>query len=216
MNDWLKRQKVSLLIGFVCVIVVATLFKTSFFQEEEIPFEEEWAIAGAEEQPDEMSTAVNLEEQAETEPVVMLADIKGAVSNPGVYEVFENDRILHLIEKAGGLTNEADTTAINFALKVSDEMVVYIPRKGEEVPYLGGDASIGSGPAENGKQQKVNLNSATASELETLPGIGPSKSAAIIEYRVSTGAFKAIEDLKLISGIGDKTFEKLKEFITVK
>lgn len=141
----------------------------------------------------------------------MMADIKGAVMNPGVYEIADGDRIIDLIEKAGGLTEEAEATAINFAMKVSDEMAVYVPKKGEEE---GGVPAGAISAAE--KEGKVNLNSASAAELETLPGIGPAKSAAIIEYRDSNGPFKNIEDLKNISGIGNKTFEKLESLIAVK
>ena len=147
-------------------------------------------------------------------PVVLKADIKGEVIRPGVYEVFEGERIIDLIDKAGGLSKEADTAGVNFAMKVGDEMAVYIPRKGEAEagqidPFTGG-GQAGSGGG------KINLNTAAAEELETLPGIGPAKSAAIIEHREKEGGFKTIEDMMLISGIGEKTFEKLKDKISVK
>nr|WP_286181287.1 helix-hairpin-helix domain-containing protein [Bacillus sp. ISL-37] len=140
-----------------------------------------------------------------------MADIKGAVVNPGVYEINEGGRVIDLIELAGGLAKDADPAAINFALYVQDEMAIYVPRIGENVsaalPVQVGEA------AGNGT---VNLNSAGSSELQTLPGIGPAKAEAIIEYRETNGPYKSIEDLKEISGIGDKTFEKLKDLISVK
>ncbi|WP_231687931.1 helix-hairpin-helix domain-containing protein [Bacillus sp. FJAT-27251] len=169
---------------------------------------QEWSIVEEKDQVQESQTQA---EVAATVP--MMADIKGAVAKPGVYEIDEGDRIVDLVEKAGGLTEDAESSAINFAMKVSDEMAVYIPGKGEgqEGSILPAGA-IGAGE----KEGKVNLNSASAAELETLPGIGPAKSSAIIEYRETAGPFKNIEDLKNISGIGDKTFEKLESMIIVK
>lgn len=152
--------------------------------------------------------------QAEQVPQAMKADIKGAVKNPGVYEAKEGERVIDLLEKAGGLTGKADSTKINFALKITDEMVIYVPEEGEIVE----ETQTGAGNVEAKGQQdsgKVNLNRADETELQTLPGIGPSKAAAIIEHRDTNGPFKDIEDLKLISGIGDKTFEKLKEHIRI-
>lgn len=124
----------------------------------------------------------------------MMVDIKGAVEKPGVYDILPEERVVDLIKKAGGLTDKADSSAVNFAMKISDEMAIYIPEKGEEGknPVL---STGGTGDA-GGLDQKVNLNSASASEMETLPGIGPSKSAAIIEFWETNGGFKTIEDLK--------------------
>ena len=110
------------------------------------------------------------------------------------------------------LFRSADSATVNFSMHVTDEMVIYIPKKGEEASNLIPSQS-GQMPSE---KRTVNLNTAELSELETLPGIGPAKSAAIIEYRKVNGPYKSIEDLKSISGIGDKTFEKLKELISVK
>lgn len=144
---------------------------------------------------------------------VIMADIKGAVNHPGVYEIAEGDRVIDLIGLAGGLTEDAESTQVNFAMHVQDEMVLYIPRKGENVEEaIPSPGSI----TQHAAKQTVNLNSAAAGELETLPGIGPAKAEAIIEYRETNGPFKSIEELKSISGIGDKTYDKLKENISVK
>ncbi|HEY4550350.1 MAG TPA: helix-hairpin-helix domain-containing protein, partial [Bacillus sp. (in: firmicutes)] len=104
---------------------------------------------------------------------------------------------------------------INFAMKVVDEMVLYIPAIGEQNPTMAGAATSGSVQEGTTADGKISLNSATESELQTLPGIGPSKALAILEYRETNGSFKKIEDLMEISGIGEKTFEKLKEHIAV-
>ncbi|PLR78091.1 hypothetical protein CU633_07475 [Bacillus sp. V3-13] len=153
-------------------------------------------------------------EQAEEEPKTIMADIKGQVIHPGVYETEAGERVIDLIEKAGGLTPEADQAAVNFAKQVTDEMMVYIPAIGEEARAVGGASPADE--ATGNDTELVNINTADPAALETLPGIGPSKSAAIIEYRETNGAFKTVDDLKSISGIGEKTFEKLKDKIIVK
>lgn len=140
----------------------------------------------------------------------IMVDIKGAVQYPGVYRLYENDRVIDAIQMAGGYTDEADSNQINHAAKVADEMVIYVPKKGETIQevatFVGQASQQGNG--------KININTATEEDFTKLPGIGPSKARAIIEYREQHGKFKTIEDLKNVSGIGEKTFEKLKEAIT--
>jgi competence protein ComEA len=149
-------------------------------------------------------------EQVETKPKTIMADVKGAVVNPGVYEAKEGERVIDIITRAGGLTEKADQAQVNLAMYIEDEMVLYVPEIGEiEEPNLVTGAS-------DSKEDKVNINKAEPAELETLSGIGPSKSAAIIEYRNTNGPFKTIEDIQSVSGFGEKTFEKLKDKITVK
>ena len=150
-------------------------------------------------------------------------DVKGAVGTPGVFIAQPGDRVIDLIAAAGDFTKDADLDKVNLAQLVEDQMVIYVPRVGEEDVELPDivPASTGSAVTMTSNQMlvmdnQVNLNTATQAELETLPGIGPSKAIAIIEYRETTGKFQQIEDLKNISGIGDKTFEKLQDSITVK
>ena len=151
------------------------------------------------------------EENRTLEPIIMV-DIKGAVSNPGVYKMDEGQRMIELIEKAGGLLEEAESKAINFAQKVEDQMVVYIPKVGEE------DIKIIESPVNEtttSTDTKININEADASLLMTLNGIGASKAANILQYREEKGYFKTIEEIKNVSGIGEATFNQLKESITV-
>lgn len=144
----------------------------------------------------------------------IIVDVKGQVKMPGVYSSSQGERVIDVIQRAGGLTENADESKVNFAEHVQDAMVIYIPAMGEEGNIPEG---ITGNPSDTGgaKQGKMNLNKADESELQSLSGIGPSKAAAIIEYRETNGPFKSIEDLKNISGIGDKTFEKLKDLISV-
>lgn len=153
----------------------------------------------------------------------MIVDVKGGVKQPGVYEASSGERVIDVIKRAGGMIDDADGTQVNFAAHVEDEMIIYVPVKGETPPSLPqasvsesaattGSASAGGA---KGSQGKVNLNSASQAELETLPGLGPSKAGAIIDYRNQNGPFQTEDDLKKVSGIGEKTFEKLKELIRV-
>ena len=204
--DWIKENKIYIIAGMSAILF---FLYASFDKETELTEmnEEALAIAAIEETDTEEKTKTKVEKEA----ITMMADIKGAVVNPGVYQIKEGERVVDLIELAGGLQQDADTAAINFALHVHDEMAIYVPRIGEVI-----DSFLPSQLGESAGKGTVNLNSAQSSELQTLPGIGPAKAEAIIEHRETNGPFKSIEDLKNISGIGDKTFEKLKDLISVK
>ncbi|TYS44339.1 helix-hairpin-helix domain-containing protein [Bacillus infantis] len=154
------------------------------------------------------------EKEKEAAPPVIKVDVKGSVRKPGLYEAADGERVADLIQKAGGLTEKADETRINFAQRVGDEMVIYVPEEGEE---LSGATEPAQAISEaSGEDGMVNINSAGSEELQDIPGIGPSKAAAIIEYRETEGPFQSLEDLMQISGIGEKTFEKLKSYIKLK
>lgn len=133
-------------------------------------------------------------------------DIKGAVVNPGVYEMDTDARVDDLIQISGGFTEDADQSQVNLAQKVQDEMSITIPIEGEETPE-GDNASTDSG--------KVKINDATQEEIESLNGVGPSKAQAIIEFRDEYGLFKTPEDLLEVSGIGETTLENLLDAIQV-
>jgi competence protein ComEA len=146
-------------------------------------------------------------------PVPVVIDVKGAVRHPGVYSMKDGDRLIDAINAAGGYLPNADSRMLNHAMKLADEFVIYVPIEGEEVldisftPLIGTNASQDDG--------KVNINTADEKELMTIPGVGPSKAAAIIQYRTDQGSFKSPESLMEVSGIGQKTFEKLESQITV-
>ncbi|WP_046173888.1 helix-hairpin-helix domain-containing protein [Domibacillus indicus] len=160
---------------------------------------------------------VKEEEPAEeaSQPVQVTVDIKGAVSMPGIYTMLSEERVNDVINKAGGITEQADAASVNLAQKVQDEMVIYIPVKGEEIPAVQ-TAPVSSGNADFAEDKEmVNINTADSAGLQELPGIGESKAQAIIDFRETDGPFTKVEDLKNVSGIGDKTFEKLAPLITV-
>ena len=137
-------------------------------------------------------------------------DIGGQVKNPGVYTVKEGTRVFEVIEKAGGLTEDAFIEQINQAEAVTDGQKIVIPSSEDAQQSL--MPQTASGKDSSGL---VNINSADSETLQEIPGVGPATAEKIIAYRTENGRFSSIEDLKNVSGIGDKTFEKMKDKITV-
>ncbi|WP_459044225.1 helix-hairpin-helix domain-containing protein [Sporosarcina sp. CAU 1771] len=144
-------------------------------------------------------------------PSVIIVDVKGAVRHPGVYSMQEGDRIIDVIAASGGYLPDADSRLLNHAAKVVDELVIYVPIEGEEMPEE--NSSFLQGESASKDDGKVNINSADLSQLTTIPGIGPAKASAILAYRDENGLFKSTSDLMNISGIGQKTFDKLEHLI---
>lgn len=145
---------------------------------------------------------------------IIVVDVKGAVHHPGVYSLEEGDRLIDAVNAAGGYTPEADSRLLNHALRLADELLIYVPFEGEEIPE--DELSISQGTTAETSEGVVNINTATESELTTIPGIGPAKATAIIQYREENGPYSTPEGLMDVSGIGQKTFEKLKQQIKVK
>ena len=164
----------------------------------------------------EKSDKSNEISQAETEDRLVTVDVKGAVKKPGVYQLQSNSRVHDALEKAGGLTDEADLKSVNQAQKLSDEAVVYVAKVGENAVDVttSAPASATSGTGQT-KSALVNLNTATEADFQTISGIGQKRAQDIIAYREANGRFKSVDELKNVSGIGAKTLEKLKEYVTV-
>ena len=160
------------------------------------------------------STEKEVKEEKE-EPVeqdLITVDVKGAVKAPGIYDLPVGSRVNDAVQKAGGLTEQADSKGLNLAQKVSDEALVYVPSKGEEVA----SQQAGSGaPSSTSKGKKVNLNKASLEELKQVKGLGGKRAQDIIDHREANGKFKSVDELKKVSGIGAKTIEKLKDYVTV-
>ncbi|WP_173218267.1 MULTISPECIES: helix-hairpin-helix domain-containing protein [unclassified Streptococcus] len=155
------------------------------------------------------------EKEVKEEPVeqdLITVDVKGAVKSPGIYDLPVGSRVNDAVQKAGGLTEEADSKSLNLAQKVSDEALVYVPTKGEEAA----SQQTASGTASStSKEKKVNLNRASLEELKQVKGLGGKRAQDIIDHRESNGKFKSVDELKKVSGIGAKTIEKLKDYVTV-
>ena len=148
-------------------------------------------------------------EESTTLEAVIFVDIKGEVKKPGVYQMKAGDRVKDALEAAGGLTDEADSQKVNLAKRLEDQMVIVVPKVGEEAEEI----PAGATSKEEAKEGKVNINTATVEELKTLKGVGEKKAEAIIEYRKKNGSFKTKEDLMKVRGIGKKLFESFEERI---
>lgn len=133
--------------------------------------------------------------------------ILGQVNEPGLYALHDGDRAVDVVAAAGGLTPSADPAALNLARFLSDGEQIIVPAVGQSVPAPG----VAGGGANGGK---VNINTADEPTLETLPRVGPAMAARILAWRAANGRFTAIEDLMSVSGIGEKTFEGLKDLVT--
>ena len=157
----------------------------------------------------ETTMLVEKTEVSTTQETVIFVDIKGEVKKPGVYQMKVGDRVKDALDAAGGLTAEADSQKVNLAQRVEDQMVIVVPKVGEEAEAI----PAGATSKEASKEGKVNINTATVEELKTLKGVGEKKAEAIIEYRKKNGSFKTKEDLMKVRGIGKKLFESFEERI---
>lgn len=151
------------------------------------------------------SSTTSQNELKKDEAVFILIDVGGEVQKPGVVQLPKDSRVYMAIEKAGGLKKTADTKRINLAAVLSDGEKLYIPKFNETL-----DQSSASDP-----KSLININTADSEALQKINGVGPSTAEKIIAYRESNGQFKKIEEIKNIGGIGDKTFIKFKNQISI-
>lgn len=157
-------------------------------------------------------------------PAPIFVFVSGAVHNVGVYSLPAGSRIADALRAAGGPTEDAAIEALNQAILLSDEMQIHMPRRDEVSLTVPPISNASSTPSDDSTQvedtatnsnQQINLNSATAAALESLPGIGPSIAQTIIDHRNANGPFTSIEEIKDVKGIGDKLFESIQDNITV-
>ncbi len=227
MYQFNKKQKI-IIVVILSVIIIAFLYyiyakdKSTFVPSEELEVEN--------------ITEKETEETKEEESQKIIVHVSGEVNKEGIVELEVGSRISDAIDKAEGLAENADTKEINLAFKLEDGMKIYIPKIGEEKSeevqestsdetskYITSTSGVVDSQDENTENNngksitgKVNINTASQTELETLPGIGPATSSKIISYREENGKFESIEELKEVSGIGDAKFENIKELICVK
>jgi len=196
-ESWSLSAKAALIGGILLILVGMG----SLFSKKEESVEETTVV--------EMTVLAEKTEVSTTQETVIFVDIKGAVKNPGVYQMKAGDRVKDAIDAAGGLTAEADSQKVNLAQRVEDQMVIVVPKVGEEAEAI----PAGVTSKETSKEGKVNINTATVEELKTLKGVGEKKAEAIIEYRKKNGSFKTKEDLMKVRGIGKKLFDSFQERI---
>ena len=167
--------------------------------------------------PEEVETQAD-----ETSTQTIYVDIGGAVKEPMLAELPSGSRVEDAIIAAGGLTDTADISSINRAEFLEDGVKIFIPEIAEEsddsssaVPGVTTSGSSSDSSLTGSASGKININTADSTQLQEITGIGPATAQKIVDYRTSNGRFKSIEDIKKVSGIGDKTFEKMKDQITV-
>lgn len=215
-----KKQKIiffiilSIMIIFIIYYIYSTLYKDEFSFNASNFIDNDLVETNIEDK--------NIFSENSTDNSIIVY-ICGAVKESKVITLLENSRISDAIDAVGGLTDDADLTNINLAYILEDGEKIYIPKKGEEPQNEASTASsnvqsssYSNYSATSTKSNKININKATQTELETIPGIGPSTALKIIEYREQNGKFSSIEDIKNVSGIGDAKYEKMKDYITVK
>lgn len=232
MKNLLKNKKViAVILGIIIVIIAAAFIitnnKDDIFQVENVDINSqensnnssENSTQGNNQSNTNSQTSDNSEKKDNNANLIYI-HIIGEINNPGVITLEKGQRIVDAVEKAGGTTKKADLTKINLAFVLSDGLKVKVPSiydKENEVYVTqnSGNNTITEGSTLNRGGGKVNINSATQTELETLAGIGPSLANRILEYREKNGKFKKVEDLKNVKGIGQSKFDGIKDEVVV-
>ena len=217
---------------FIILIILAVVTYYYFYIKENSTVENNQNLEINNSQENEKSQS---EKEKTNEKIIV--HVSGAVNNEGIVELETNSRIANAIEKAGGVKENADMTNINLAYPLEDGMKIYIPTIEETQNKNSNDNKIiencvtSSSGGINTKEdsnleqnnntssitnKKVNINTASTEELDTLPGIGPSIASKIVEYREQNGKFNSIEEIKEVSGIGDAKYENIKDLISIK
>ena len=156
------------------------------------------------------NSEVSKDDKKEEQDSKIFVDVKGAVKHPGVFETTKDKRVKDLIEEAGGLLDDADTSTLNLSQKVKDQMVIYVLKHGEKPKQMTDGGSTGSSSGD-----VININTASKEQLMKISGVGKTKAEAIIAHREKNGDFKKKEDITKVRGIGKSTFEKIKDKIEV-
>ena len=227
----IKIITIILILLLTIGLIILKIYLNNKYSKEETPLEI------VEEQKEELD-----EQEEQPQQELVYVDIKGAVKTPGVYEIENDKKVIDVINLAGGLLDNADTSLINLSKQVTNEMVIIIYTKEEiknskkdntvikvidkecNCPEITNDSCIENNKDDKDKNDettleetssKVNINKASLEELLAISGIGESKAKAIIDYRKEIGKFNNIEEIKQVSGIGEALYEKIKEHITI-
>ena len=198
------RQNVkSIILAFVCslVVIIGMLF---YFNQSKT---EDYSGVSFSNPSNETNNKDEKSEDKHDEKIFV--DVKGAVKHPGVFETTKDKRVKDLIEEAGGLLDDADTSTLNLSQKVKDQMVIYVLKHGEK------PKQISDGGSSSSNTDVININTANKEQLMKISGVGKTKAEAIISYREKNGDFKKKEDITKVRGIGKATFEKIKDKIEV-
>ena len=206
MIEFLKEKKIIIFIVLIAIILIGkNIYDSTQKYDKSV---------------DENQVIVNKTNEEKNDDEMIAVHITGAIKKEGVVRVKENSRIEDVIEKAGGLAEDADITNVNLAFVVEDGVKIRIPSINDEKEVEIVTENSGNGVEVSDMQEEstnglININKATQTELETLNGIGPSLALKIIEYREKNGNFKTIDDIKNVPGIGENKFNNIKNYINV-
>lgn len=217
MKKFVENKKIITAIAVIIIVILIIVYTYFYSPEYEYITEESFfnEIIVEENKISESNAEEIIEEN------LISIHIAGSVAKEGVIQIEENSRLIDVIEKAGGLTEQADLSNVNLAYEIKDGQKIYIPNKKDEenigiimteMPnYI---TSKEETTTESGVLI-ININNATQTELEQLPGIGPSIASSIIKYRKEKGNFKNIEEIKNVEGIGESKYNKIKDYICI-
>lgn len=210
-----KNQIIIIIVIGILFILVIGMYMYTTYSQKTIDLEDSFY----EEENSEKSEKRTMENELEE----IMVHIAGEVNEPGVVQVKIGSRIIDVVEEAGGFTQNANVEKVNLAYIVEDGQKITIPNneniEDNDFSYVSkesGDNIVEKSVNEKGENDMVNINEATQTQLEELPGIGPSTALKIMEYRKENGDFKQIEDIKNVNGIGEAKFDKIKDYISVK
>lgn len=210
-------KKQNLIIVIAITIIVLAFSVSNYISKQKVYVLSDWQKNDTTEAVDKGQNDVKTYEN-NVEKIVV--HVEGEVVSPGVYELNKDTRVFDAIEAAGGLLETADRKKVNLAKKIVDEEYIYIYSVkdilSEDDKEFNNITNVHMATTNNKNQTLLNINKANATELQMLPGIGQVLADRIIEYRMEKGNFNTVEDLKNVSGIGDKKFEDIKEKITVR
>lgn len=195
------------ILFIVLMGIISLIFSSCNFPKEETVIVE---------QPEEKLNKLKTEEDSVKEESWIWVDVSGAVNTPGVYRLKRGSRVFEAIQEAGGFQENADTAGINQASVLSDgeKLQIYTIEEAQQMELSSEKFSISQDNTD--VKGKININTADLSELQEIPGVGEKKAQSIMEYRELNGNFQSIEQLQEVQGIKGKTFDKVKDYITVK
>ena len=208
-----KKQKIVFFIILIIMIfiIIYYIYSTIYYSPPKMSLTDDLLIENT------INTDLN---SNELEDNFIIVYVCGAVKENKIVKLKENSRVNDAIEAVGGLASNADLTTINLAYILEDGEKIYIPKKGELITENSSSSSYSQNSyttsSSSLKNTKININKASQTELETIPGIGPSLALKIINYREEHGKFVSIESIKEVSGIGDSKYNQIKDFITIK
>lgn len=216
-----KEHKWFCVIASMMIVVVVSVL---LFNQPSQPADQTGLVAFSQDNqassvPEEVEESSTESKTRDTEQEIQLVvvDVKGEVERPGLYTLKFESRVNDAIVAAGGFTAEANQKSVNLAQKLADEEIIYVAHKDEDVSVITAPNSsvVATQTQEESQSSLVNLNTATEADLQTISGIGAKRAADIIAYREANGGFKSVDDLNNVSGIGDKTMESIRPYVTV-